>query len=65
MSMARTARRRRKQMRNNNNSQWSGLGVPRYGRTRDAEAVKRKLSRKQAKWAKTGSQLAGGGKNAR
>ncbi len=61
MSQARTARRRRKQ-RVNNNSQWSGLGVPRYGRRPDASAAARRAMRKQQKWSKTGSMYAGGGK---
>jgi hypothetical protein len=58
MSQARTARRRRKQLVNNN-SQWSGLGVPRYGRSKDKDAQARRLARKQMQWAKTGSSLAG------
>lgn len=57
MSQARTARRRRRQMANNN-SHLSGMGVPRYGRVKDRDAQARRLARKKAKWAKTGSALA-------
>lgn len=58
MSMARTARRRRKQA-TMNNAQWSGLGVPRYGRPPDVTARKARDQRKRVRWAKTGSNLAG------
>lgn len=57
MSQARTARRRRKQM-SMNNAQWSGMGIPRYGHTKDIAAQQRRLERKREKWAKTGSTLA-------
>lgn len=58
MSQARTARRRRRQMAMNN-AHLSGLRVPRYGAVKDKEAQARKMARKRAKWAATGSSLAG------
>lgn len=56
MGQARVNRRRRRQMAMNN-AQWTGMGVPRYGRQQDRDAKARRAARRAAERKAKGSQL--------